>query len=103
MYILPAGKDDMRTELLTDTDALRRLRGPWHTLHTEASGTIFQTYDWLWSWWTVYGSRFGLRVLALWQDGELAGPAAGLSGRAGPRVRIMGQLVSRRRWSPSAA
>jgi CelD/BcsL family acetyltransferase involved in cellulose biosynthesis len=63
----------MRTELLTDTDALRRLRDPWHALHAAAEGTIFQTYDWLWSWWTIYGSRFGLRILALWQDGDLAG------------------------------
>jgi CelD/BcsL family acetyltransferase involved in cellulose biosynthesis len=83
----------MRTELLTDADALRRLRGPWHTLHKEAAGTIFQTYEWLSSWWTVYGSRFGLRLLALWQDGELAGLVPCYVGRnsLGTYARSMGE------------
>lgn len=85
----------MRTELLTDTEDLRRLCGPWRALHAEAGQTIFQSQEWLAAWWSVFGSRFGLRILALWQDGQLAGliPCFLDRSRFGTYARSMGEHV----------
>jgi CelD/BcsL family acetyltransferase involved in cellulose biosynthesis len=85
----------MRTEIITDGQALERLTDAWRDLHQRAGGTIFQSVEWLTSWWKVYGSHFALRVLALWQDGQLAGLVPCYVGRnaLGAYARSMGEFA----------
>lgn len=63
---------ELRIQVVTDDPALIALRPAWMALHEAARGTVFQSCEWLLSWWAVYGHDFPLRVLALWDGPRLA-------------------------------
>jgi CelD/BcsL family acetyltransferase involved in cellulose biosynthesis len=63
----------MRTQLITTGPELHNLRSSWGELHHAARGSIFQTHEWLTSWWREYGSSLSLRVLTGWNGHRLVG------------------------------
>ncbi len=65
----------MQTEIYTTAEAFDTLAGEWNaTLQRSSSNTLFLTNEWQKTWWQYLGDG-DLRVLALRQDGVLAGIA----------------------------
>ena len=63
----------MRRQLVTTVPELRDLQHPWGELHRVARGSVFQTHEWLTSWWNGYGNSLSLRVLTGWDGPRLVG------------------------------
>lgn len=61
---------------IEDTDGFRALRDEWDALHAICrEATPFNSWEWLCSWWQVYGGARSLRVLVWRLDGALVGIA----------------------------
>ncbi|PID45102.1 MAG: hypothetical protein CSB47_10120 [Proteobacteria bacterium] len=69
---------NLKLSHITTTDEFRALRDEWNTLNDRArQGTIFSSWEWLFSWWEVYqheGKR-QLYILCCRQHGKLVGIA----------------------------
>lgn len=65
---------DITVDLVTTTGGFRALEADWRRLY-EASPTAtpFQTWDWLFTWWEVYGERGALRLFTAWSQDRLVG------------------------------
>lgn len=61
-------------DVVRDTDGFRALEHEWRELY-EASpaATPFQTWEWLFTWWEVYGSDGDLALVTARRDGRLVG------------------------------
>jgi CelD/BcsL family acetyltransferase involved in cellulose biosynthesis len=59
----------LRVVRITDWSAAEALRAGWEALLQERSATIFQTWEWMTSWWHAYGRGCELCLLAFY-DGE---------------------------------
>ena len=71
--------------------ALEALRPAWSALlRDSASASIFLTPEWAEAWWSAYGSRGELRVLAAYDDG---GVLRGIAPLRSKPVRKYGQTV----------
>lgn len=65
----------MLTVNCVDTlDGFEGLRDQWNQL-SESGGTIFQTWEWCWTWWQRYGKRRKLFIICVWDCGKLVGLA----------------------------
>jgi CelD/BcsL family acetyltransferase involved in cellulose biosynthesis len=61
-----------RIDILTTVEEFRSMESEWNAFHAEAGGTVFQGFPWLWTWWDVYGRRFGgLYIITARVDGRL--------------------------------
>jgi CelD/BcsL family acetyltransferase involved in cellulose biosynthesis len=58
---------------ITDGAGLEALVQQWQCLHDEAEGTVYQTPEWLTTWWRLYEKQFRLRVLTGWDGDRLVG------------------------------
>ena len=67
------GEHHLHTRVLTTTEDLCSLEEHWRKLHNRAGETVFQTYDWIGTWWETVGAEFHLRVLTLWDNSTLVG------------------------------
>ena len=48
----------LRITEITTTDAFHSLRASWnHCLSQSDQNTIFLTWEWLFTWWEVYGAK----------------------------------------------
>ncbi len=58
-------------------EEIASLREEWNSLVTESSSTIFQTYEWLSTWWDYFGKQHGrtLQLLLIYDDQRLVGIA----------------------------
>ncbi|MGI9522929.1 MAG: GNAT family N-acetyltransferase [Hyphomicrobiaceae bacterium] len=67
----------LNCEIISDIDGFRRLRPEWSALlEKSTAASFFLTYEYLWTWWNVYGARYNLRILAARSaDGRLVGLA----------------------------
>lgn len=66
-----------RVEVIVTAEGLRRLRPEWDALLRAASAdTVFLTWEWLLTWWEVYGAGAQLRVLTA---RDVAGRLIGLA------------------------
>lgn len=97
----------LQTRLITTCDELQRLEAPWRQLHAESRGTIFQTYDWLMNWWTIYAQPgFSLRVFAVLDGERLVGllpmflEITGVPGIRMRRLRFLGVYEIYGEYSP---
>jgi CelD/BcsL family acetyltransferase involved in cellulose biosynthesis len=62
----------MRLESVVDLDRFRRLRPEWNELLAASDAdTIFLTWEWLFTWWTLLAGRRRLAILALWSGRDL--------------------------------
>jgi CelD/BcsL family acetyltransferase involved in cellulose biosynthesis len=61
----------METSIAINVEEMEKLRLQWEGLHKKASGNVFQSHEWLLTWWKVYGSRFRLRLFCIWHDSHL--------------------------------
>jgi hypothetical protein len=61
-------------DVVREIDGFRKLEHEWRDLY-EASpaATPFQTWEWLFTWWEVYGTPRALRLITARHDGRLVG------------------------------
>ncbi|MCL4499649.1 MAG: GNAT family N-acetyltransferase [Chloroflexi bacterium] len=65
----------MLTVKCVDTqDGFRSLREQWNSL-AASGGSIFQTWEWCWTWWSRYGRGRKLFILCAYDDDHLVGLA----------------------------
>jgi len=66
----------MKVELVTNPQEIPISRNEWNTLlsHSETN-TPFQTYEWLTSWWSIFGESNSLFLLFFYDGERLAGIA----------------------------
>ena len=56
------------------TKAFRALENDWNNLLTQSNlRTAFLSWEWLFSWWQVYGGDKTLWIITAWQDNALTG------------------------------
>ena len=59
-------------ETITDREGFMRLRDDWSGLVSRCdTGSVFLTWEWLFTWWTHLGADRQLRILAVRHNGEL--------------------------------
>ncbi len=89
-------------ELIRQETAFRSLEPEWNALLRQSgSDSIFLSWEWISTWWEVFGSRFELRIVtARSENGELLGVAPlmvgrgrGAFGRYVRRLMMIGQEV----------
>lgn len=69
-----AASTTLNVEVIRDTDGFRALEDQWHALHEACpQATPFQTWEWLCTWWEIYGTPGDLRLLAARHDDRLVG------------------------------
>lgn len=86
--------DAPSTEVITDADRFRDLEDEWRQLYEASpSATPFQTWDWLYTWWEVYGSPGALRLITARHDGRLVGVLPLMVGGPG-HLRFIGTGLS---------
>ncbi|MFB3926860.1 MAG: GNAT family N-acetyltransferase [Syntrophales bacterium] len=90
---------DIRVEEITTLEALEAIRPEWYALWEQCPrATPFQSPDWLLPWWRYFG-KGSLWVLALRQNGDLAGLAPLFMdvqdcNLSGPSIRFIGTGIS---------
>lgn len=61
-------------DVVRDVQGFRALEQDWRDLHAASpAATPFQSWDWLFSWWEVYGRRGALRLLTARDADRLVG------------------------------
>ncbi|MEQ1579205.1 MAG: GNAT family N-acetyltransferase [Steroidobacteraceae bacterium] len=66
----------LRTEVITNFERFLQLRNQWtEMLGRSSSNSVTLTWEWLTTWWRVYGTDRQLCVVALWSEGRLVGAA----------------------------
>ncbi len=92
--------------VLTSDEEFEALKSDWDALHEEAQGNLFQSFDWLFSWWRVYRDTIRMALLILRDGDHLVGivpffvevkSTAGLKLR---RLRMMGELEISGEYEP---
>jgi hypothetical protein len=69
-----AASTELTVDVIRDGDAFRALDDGWHTLYDASPGaTPFQTWEWLYTWWEIYGTPGGLRLVIARRDDRLVG------------------------------
>ncbi|MBI5021910.1 MAG: GNAT family N-acetyltransferase [Ignavibacteriales bacterium] len=64
----------MIIKLINTVKDFQELQQKWTTLHSEANGTIFQSYRWNYEWWKIYYQpNYELRIVTFWEDNKLVG------------------------------
>jgi len=59
---------------VTSEQELSDLRKAWDALHMAADGTVFQTFEWNNTWWSIYRrDHLQLRITTFWEGEELVG------------------------------
>ena len=69
-------RESLNTACISDADGFRALMKDWRLLYDGCPGaTPFNSWEWLFSWWQVYGEGRELRLLAWYMDKALVGVA----------------------------
>jgi Acetyltransferase (GNAT) domain len=64
----------LTVDVITDSDHFRALEHQWRALYDAAPlATPFQTWEWLYTWWEVYGTPDTLRLVTARDGDRLAG------------------------------
>src|SRR3990172_5245179 len=65
------------TKVITDQEEFRRMKEDWNSLLSKnLTNTIFLTWEWLYTWWEVFGEGGRLFIVSVRDDrGELVGLA----------------------------
>jgi len=66
---------NVEIEVIRDACRFLSLRDEWDSLVEAAAVSIFQTFDWQWTWWKFFGKRLRLHILLFRQGGTLIGIA----------------------------
>lgn len=76
-------KSTMKITCIRDAKDLQTLENEWNALLRESSSdSVFLTWEWISTWWEIFGSAFSLRVLAARDEqGALLGIAPLMIGR----------------------
>jgi len=64
--------------LVNSTDEFKSLQHEWDTLYEKCQqSTIFSSWDWMFSWWEIYGDLINskLTILCLYKDNKIVGIA----------------------------
>ena len=84
----------MQTRIITRREEMNVGREEWNLLLSGCeTNTIFQTYEWVWTWWTVFGHRYSLFLVEVRDaDGLLALAPLMLDGSGRKRsLRFIGE------------
>lgn len=66
----------MTVTIVREAEAFRSLRSEWNALLTNSeSDTIFLRWEWLYTWWEVYGEENKLFIVTVRKDANLIGVA----------------------------
>ena len=63
----------LHTRVLTSACGLTDIEQDWRALHQRSGGTVFHSYEWLVTWYSILESRLPVRVLTCWNDHTLVG------------------------------
>ena len=81
-------------EVVRDRDGFRSLEHQWRGLYEACpTATPFQTWEWLYTWWEVYGTRGALRVVTARAGDRLVGALPLMSTGRG-RLQFVGTGLS---------
>jgi CelD/BcsL family acetyltransferase involved in cellulose biosynthesis len=58
-------------ETISDPENFRALRDEWNTLAHDAGASVFQTWQWSWHWWRVYGRGKKLLIIVARDNAKL--------------------------------
>lgn len=73
--------------LLTDSSAFQKMKGEWNALLKESeSDNVFLTWEWLYTWWDIYGKTSELNIIVV-RD-----PSGGLVGIAPFKISMRKSL-----------
>ncbi len=61
------------TRVLTSASELGTVEQEWRALHQRSGGAVFQTYEWLATWYRIVEPRLPIRLLTCWDDHKLVG------------------------------
>jgi hypothetical protein len=69
-----------RVELVRDLPGFQKLQPEWNELLDRSpNNSITLTWEWLSTWWQVYGAGRELRIVAVYDDARLIGAASMLA------------------------
>ncbi len=59
-------------KIITGENDLQPLRDEWNKAAAESSGTIYQTFEWLYYWWKYFGKekQYVLNIIFIYSDGK---------------------------------
>jgi CelD/BcsL family acetyltransferase involved in cellulose biosynthesis len=63
----------MTIHVVSGSDEFQRLEAQWTRLHERARGTIFQSFVWNRTWWSIYGSGHELRIILALHGDDVVG------------------------------
>jgi CelD/BcsL family acetyltransferase involved in cellulose biosynthesis len=66
----------MEISIITDETVFKNLKDKWNFLLKESSSnTVFLTWEWVYTWWTIYKESKSLYLIAAEENGKLLGIA----------------------------
>jgi CelD/BcsL family acetyltransferase involved in cellulose biosynthesis len=92
----------LETHVVSDVDEQAPFVERWRELAV-ASGNLFVTPDWYFSWFAVFGDRFAARLIVCYEDGELVGVLPLAQELRWPRALRFAGDASADRTAPLAA
>ncbi len=73
---VPVAAAGIRAEIVSTAERFRELRDEWtHLLAASPSNSVTLTWEWLHTWWQVYGEDRQLRLILVRENGVLVGAA----------------------------
>lgn len=87
---------DIHIKQISDGDSFANLKYQWkHLLSESPAQSAFLSWEWLYSWWKVYGEQKSLYLVTAWRGSELAGIAPFIlekRGKFGIGLRVLTSL-----------
>jgi len=84
----------METRIITRREEVDVGSEEWNRLLSlSETNTIFQTYEWIWTWWTVFGHKYSLFLVEFWDRDRLLALAPLMLDRTGMKcsLRFIGE------------
>ena len=63
----------LHTRVISEASELGTIEQDWRALHQRSGDTVFQTYEWLATWYRIVEPRLPIRLLTCWNDHQLVG------------------------------
>ena len=87
---------EIHIKQISDRESFASMKDQWnHLLQESSTQSAFLSWEWLYSWWNVYGEHKRLYLIIAWRDSQLAGIAPFMlekRGKFGVGLRVLTSL-----------